>query len=62
MTTIVKKFEITSKGLMTGIESKVKCVPSNEKGIRFHIGNEIIEAKVDNVVSTDHCVVIASRF
>lgn len=61
MTTIVKEFEITSKGLMTGIESKVKCVPSNEKGIRFHIGNEIIEAKVDNVVATDHCVVIGNQ-
>ncbi len=61
MTTIAKEFEITSNGLMTGMESKVRCVPSNEKGIRFYIGNEVIEAKVDNVIATDHCVVIGNQ-
>lgn len=61
MTTIVKEFEITSQGLMTGLETKVKCLPSNEKGIRFHVGNEIIEAKVENVIATDHCVVIGNQ-
>ena len=61
MTTIVKEFEITSQGLMTGLESKVKCMPSNEKGIRFHVGNEIVEAKVENVIATDHCVVVGNQ-
>lgn len=61
MTTIAKEFEITSQGLMTGLESKVKCMPSDEKGIRFHVGNEIVEAKVENVVATDHCVVVGNQ-
>lgn len=61
MATISKEFEISSKGLMTGVESTVKCVPSSEKGIRFHIGNEIIEAKFENVIATDHCVVIGNQ-
>lgn len=61
MTTIAKEFEITSKGLMTGLDSKVRCVPSDDKGIRFHVENEVVEAKVDNVIATDHCVVIGNQ-
>ena len=39
------------------VELEIK--PSNEKGIRFHINNGIIEACVENVVSTEHCVILA---
>lgn len=33
--------------------------PSNKKGIRFFIGDGEVEATVNNVVSTEHCVVLA---
>ena len=58
--TIAKETSVTSKGLMTGIESTARLVPSDEKGIRFHVGDAVIEANVDNVVSTEHCTVIGN--
>lgn len=33
--------------------------PSDKKGIRFFIGDGIVEADVNNVVSTEHCVILA---
>ena len=59
--TILKETEVTSKGLMTGVESTARLVPADKKGIRFHIGNNVLEASVDNVVSTEHCTVIGNQ-
>ena len=58
--TIAKETSVTSKGLMTGIESTARLVPSDVKGIRFHVGDAVVEASVDNVVSTEHCTVIGN--
>lgn len=59
--TIAKETSVTSKALMTGADCTAKLVPSDKKGIRFHIGGNVIEAHVDNVVSTEHCTVIGNE-
>ncbi len=59
--TILKETEVSSKGLMTGVDCTARLVPSDVKGIRFHLGDKIIEANVDNVVSTEHCTVIGNQ-
>lgn len=59
--TIAKETTVTSKALMTGVDSTAKLVPSNKKGIRFHLGEHVVEAHVDNVVSTEHCTVIGNE-
>lgn len=61
MITIQKKAEISSVSLMSGIESSVKVVPSNKKGIKFHFAGKSISADIDNVVSTEHCTVIGNE-
>lgn len=33
--------------------------PSDKKGIRFFIGDGVVEATAQNVVSTEHCVILA---
>ncbi len=60
-TTIKTETQIQSVALMTGVESAVKVVPSTQKGIRFHIAGFVIDADVDNVVSTEHCVVLGNE-
>ena len=59
--TIAKEVTVSSKGLMTGLDSTAKLVPSDKKGIRFHLGDKFVEAGVDNVVSTEHCTVIGNQ-
>ncbi len=61
MAAISEKIEITSVALMTGAECTARLEPSNEKGIRFHLGGATVTADVDNVVSTDHCTVIGNE-
>ena len=58
--TIAKETTVSSVALMTGVESSVRLVPSDKKGIRFHIADQTIEALIDNVVSTEHCTVIGN--
>lgn len=60
MTTLKKEIYAKSVALMTGVDSEAKLVPSQEKGIRIHFGGQTIEAKVENVVSTEHCTVIGN--
>ena len=55
MTTIKKEISIKSVALMTGVECEARLVPATEKGIRFHFAGQTVEAKVENVVSTEHC-------
>lgn len=59
MKTLKSKLTLKGKGLMTNTDSVFEINPSETKGIRFHINNSTIEADIKNVVSTDHCVVIA---
>lgn len=58
--TIAEETVVSSKGLMTGVECSARLVPSDKKGIRFHIGEQVVEANVDSVVSTEHCVVVGN--
>ena len=60
MTSIKKEISIKSVALMTGVECEARLAPSLEKGIRFHFAEQTIEAKVENVVSTEHCTVIGN--
>ncbi len=60
MNTINKEVQISSVSLMSGVDSAVRVVPSDEKGIRFHLGGKTVEAHIDNLVSTDHCTVIGN--
>ena len=61
LNTIAKEATVTSKGLMTGMDSTARLVPSDKKGIRFHLGDKTVEAHVDNVVSTEHCTVVGNQ-
>lgn len=60
MTTLKKEATAKSVALMTGAECEAKLIPSSEKGIRLHFGGQTVEAKVENVVSTEHCTVIGN--
>ncbi len=63
MTTILSEFEVTGNGLMKNRPCKVKVVPSDEGCIRFFIegSEEPVILDVDNVVSTNHCVVLGTK-
>ncbi len=58
MKTLKSKFKISGTGLMSGIETVLEICPAEERGIRFHIGEMTIDANLNNVVSTEHCVVL----
>ncbi len=59
MKTLKSNITLKGAGLMFAAPVELEIKPSNEKGIRFHINNSVIEACVENVVSTEHCVVLA---
>lgn len=63
MTTILNKIEITGKTLMKNRESCVRIFPSDEGQIRFFVENSTdqIILDVDNVDSTNHCVVLGKK-
>ncbi len=58
MKTLKSKLEIKGIGLMSGVETALEIRPAELKSIRFHIGDSTIEANLNNVVSTEHCVVL----
>lgn len=60
MATLKQETIAKSIALMTGVECEAELVPSDEKGIRFHLANDVIEATTENVVSTEHCTVIGN--
>ena len=60
MSTIKQTVEYNSVALMTGIDCTATVVPSDTKGIRYHYNDGCVEACLDNVVSTDHCVVFGN--
>ena len=59
MTTLKHETQITGNGLMKNKPCTVKFVPSKEGKIRYFIkDNEPFVACADNVLATDHCVVL----
>ena len=61
MITIKKEVQITGNGLMKNKPCTVRFSPSGEGKIRYFAGGEEIEALVENVVSTEHCVVLGKN-
>lgn len=62
MTTIKKQFTITGNGLMKNKPCEVTFLPSNSGEIRYFVkGNDYFTANVDNVLATDHCVVLGNK-
>lgn len=59
MKTLKYSFKAQGAGLMFAAPVELEIKPSDKKGIRFHINDSIITADVDNVVSTEHCVIVA---
>lgn len=58
-TTLKKETQITGNGLMKNKPCTVRFVPSKEGKIRYFIGdNAPFEATAENVLATDHCVVM----
>lgn len=63
MTTILNDIEITGNSLMKNRQSCVRILPSNEGVIRFFVEDsfEPIILDVNNVDSTNHCVVLGHK-
>lgn len=63
MATLQKKVEISGNTLMKNYECDVVLLPSDTGEIRIYLDNtnEYIIANLDNVVSTDHCVVLGNK-
>lgn len=63
MKTVKSKINIQGNGLMTNLAADVEICPNllqEKQGIRFFINGKMIEAKTSNVVSCEHCVVLAN--
>ena len=62
MTTILKEISISGNGLMKNKPCTVNFFPSKSGKIRYFVnGGEPFEAYVENVLSTDHCVVLGDK-
>lgn len=60
MKTLKSKLTMTGTGLMSNIPATFEICPSDKKGIRFHFEDGgVIDANLNNVASTEHCVVLA---
>ena len=59
MKTVKSSIKLNGAGLMFAAPVELEIKPSDKKGIRFYINNSEIEACTDNVVSTEHCVIVA---
>ncbi|MBQ8634525.1 UDP-3-O-acyl-N-acetylglucosamine deacetylase [bacterium] len=59
MKTVKSSFKLSGAGLMFAAPVELTIKPSDKKGIRFFINDGVVEANVNNVVSTEHCVVLA---
>lgn len=58
MVTLKKEISISGNGLMKNKPCTVRFFPSKTGKIRYFLNGEEFEAKVDNVLSTEHCVVL----
>lgn len=62
MTTIKKQITISGNGLMKNKPCEVTLIPSKLGQIRYFVkGNEPFVANTDNVLATDHCVVLGDK-
>ena len=62
MTTILKETSITGNGLMKNKPCTVNFFQSKTgKNTNFKNGAYPFEADVENVISTDHCVVLGDK-
>ncbi len=62
MVTLKKEIKITGNGLMKNKPCTVKLFPSDTGKIRYFVkGEDAFEATVENVVATDHCVVLGNK-
>lgn len=59
MKTVKSSFKVSGAGLMFAAPVELEIKPSDKKGIRFFIGDGTVEANVNSVVSTEHCVILA---
>ena len=59
MKTVKSSFKLSGAGLMFAAPVELTIKPSDKKGIRFFIGDGVVEATASNVVSTEHCVILA---
>lgn len=59
MKTLKSNLKLQGAGLMFAAPVELEIKPSDKKGIRFYIQDGIVEATADNVVSTEHCVILA---
>lgn len=61
MITLKKETQITGNGLMKNKPCTVKFYPSKEGRIRYFVKGEEFEGNVNNVIATDHCVVLGTK-
>ena len=63
MATLLKEVRISGNTLMKNHECEVVVKPSNTGEIRIYVegADKYFVAKVDNVIATDHCVVLGSK-
>lgn len=61
MTTILKEISISGNGLMKNKPCNVRFCPSKEGKIRYFVKGNSFDASLDNVLSTDHCVVLGNK-
>ena len=62
MTTIKKEIKIKGNGLMKNKPCELTLFPSNSGKIRYFVKDrDSFTADVDNVLSTDHCVVLGNK-
>ena len=62
MTTIKKEIKIAGNGLMKNKPCDVTLFPSNSGQIRYFVkGKDSFVADTENVISTDHCVVMGNK-
>ena len=59
MKTVKSNINLKGAGLMFAAPVELEIKPSDKKGIRFHIADGEVVADVNNVVSTEHCVILA---
>lgn len=62
MVTLKKEVKISGNGLMKNKPCEITIFPSNSGQIRYFVkGKDSFAANLDNVVSTDHCVVLGAK-
>ena len=62
MTTIKTEISISGNGLMKNKPCRITFVPSKGGKVRYFVKGEApFEANVDNVIATDHCVVLGNN-